>query len=119
MNLTERPLTQKVNQGDEPISNTIFESTVTSERSTVSHQAGGYETKVNTREINSIYKWRSSLFDAGFNRAIGDEGIPISVILKVRKAPLTFVRLPLGYPSIPQGQPSMFRKLPLPMSGAE
>ncbi len=111
MNLTERPLTQKVNQGDEPISNTIFgingdfRKEVPFLTKLVDMIPG-----INTKEKSTVsINGEAAYLMPGFNRAIGDEGISYIDDFEGSQSAIDIRSFTTWVPaSIPQGQPSMF-----------
>ncbi len=111
MNLTERPLTQKVNQGDEPISNTIvgvngdWRKEVPILTKFVD-MIPGINTKA--KSTVSIMGEGAYLFP-GFNRAIGDDGTSYIDDFEGSQSAIDIRSFTTWVPaSIPQGQPSLF-----------
>jgi len=111
MNLTERPLTQKVNQGDEPISNTIFGVNGDFRREVpyltkLVDKIPGINTKV--KSTVSITGEAAYLLP-GFNKAIGDEGTSYIDDFEGSQSAIDIRSFTTWVPaSIPQGQPSLF-----------
>ncbi len=111
MNLTERPLTQKVNQGDEPISNTIFGLNGDFRKKVP------YLTKlidkipgINTKKKSSVsFSGEAAYLMPGFNRAIGDEGTSYIDDFEGSQSAIDIRSFTSWVPaSIPQGQTSLF-----------
>ncbi|MFT7612482.1 MAG: cell surface protein SprA [Parvicellaceae bacterium] len=111
MNLTERPLTQKVNQGDEPISNTIFgvngdfRKEVPFLTKLVDKIPG-----INTKEKSTVsITGEAAYLLPGFNKAIGDEGTSYIDDFEGSQSAIDIRSFTTWVPaSIPQGQPSLF-----------
>jgi len=111
MNLSERPLTQKVNYGDEPINNTVVG--IDGAYSTESKFLTSMVDKIpliDTKEISNIsLQAEAAKLIPGHSRAIGQEGN--SYIDDFEGSQSTIDLRSLGLWSIastPQGQPSLF-----------
>lgn len=111
MNLTERPLTQKVNIGEEPMSNWIFgvDFNYRTEAPFITRLIDKLPL-LSTKEkstITAIGEWAYLL--PGVNKAIGKNGTSYIDDFEGTQSRID-IRSPQGWSlaSIPQGQPSMF-----------
>ncbi|MDQ3108939.1 MAG: cell surface protein SprA [Bacteroidota bacterium] len=111
MNLTERPVTQKTNVGEEPMSNTIFGADINySTEAPILTRMVDHIPFIDTKAPSSIsYAGEFAYLRPGHNKAIGKNGNSYIDDFEGTQSAID-IRSPQGWSlaSVPQGQPQRF-----------
>jgi len=111
MNLTERPLTQKVNMGEEPMSNTIWgvDGTYRTESAFLTRMVDKIPL-IDTKEKSTIQaSGEFAQLIPGHNKAIGDEGVSYIDDFEGSQNVIDLRAVQYWtHASVPQGQPNLF-----------
>ncbi len=111
MNLTERPVTQKTNVGEEPMSNTIFGTDVNySTNAPILTRMVDHIPLIDTKVASSIsYQGEFAYLHPGHNKAIGKNGNSYIDDFEGTQSAID-IRSPQGWSlaSVPQGQAARF-----------
>jgi len=111
MNLSERPLTQKINFGDEPINNTVLgiDGTYTTESQFLTSLVDKIPL-INTKEISNItVQAEAARLFPGHSRAIGKEGNSFIDDFEGSQSTIDLRAFSTWFiASTPQGQPDLF-----------
>ncbi|MCX6310380.1 MAG: cell surface protein SprA, partial [Bacteroidetes bacterium] len=111
MNLTERPVTQKTNVGEEPMSNTIFGTDINySTNAPFLTRMVDHIPFIDTKVASSIsYQGEFAYLHPGHNKAIGKNGNSYIDDFEGTQSAID-IRSPQGWSlaSVPQGQPQRF-----------
>jgi cell surface protein SprA len=121
MNLTEKPLTQKVNVGNEPISNTVLGTDVSFRKEVpFLTKMVDFLPVISTKEKSYITaSGEFAYLIPGTQRAIGDGGISYIDAFEGSQSEINIANFgPWKLASIPQGQPSLFPEASIKGTGA-
>ncbi|MEM9024024.1 MAG: cell surface protein SprA, partial [Bacteroidota bacterium] len=117
INLAERPLTQKVNIGDEPINNTVigFDGSYTTESQFLTSLVDRIPL-INTKEISSLtFTGEVARLFPGHSGAIGDDGVTYIDDFEGSQSTIDLRSISTWVlASTPQGQPNLFPEASLP-----